>query len=105
MTDGVPLCLERRRVRTMARSRPRWLIGPLSAMLVVVLSFVSLAAVVGPGRAIYWAGTYLIPTVVIVVVVVGTVVLVAREGGKVLDGRDQPPSTNVGTPPSRRGLL
>ncbi len=87
----------------MARSRPRWLIAALSAMLVVVLSFVGLAAVVGADKAIYWAGN-LIPTVVILVVVVGTVVLVAREGGKVLDGRDQPPSTTFGAPPQGEGF-
>ena len=87
----------------MARSRPRWLIAALSAMLVVILSFVGLAAVVGPDKAIYWAGN-LIPTVVILVVVVGTVVLVAREGGKVLDSRDQPPSTTFGEPPQGEGF-
>jgi hypothetical protein len=87
----------------MARSRPHWLRGALSAMLVVVFSFVGLAAVVGPDKAIYWAGN-LIPVVVILVVVVGTVVLVAREGGRVLDGRDQPPSTNVGAAPQREGF-
>ena len=57
------------------------------------------ALVLGPDRATYWAGN-LIPMVVIVIVVVGTVVLVAREGGKVLDSRDQPPSTwAAGAPP------
>ena len=87
----------------MARSRPRWLRGALAAMLVVVLSFVGLAVVVGPDKAIYWAGN-LIPVMVILVVVVGTVGLVAREGGKVLDGRDQPPSTNVGASPQGEGF-
>ena len=74
----------------MARSRPRWLIGALWALLVVTLAFMGLAVVLGPGKAIYWAGN-LVPVVVIVVVVVGVVVLVAQEGGKVLDSRDQPP--------------
>ena len=42
---------------------------------------------------------------VIVIVVVGTVVLVAREGGKVLDSRDQPPSKwAAGAPPRGEGF-
>ena len=87
----------------MARPRPRWLRGALSAMLVVALSFVGLAAVVGPDKAIYWAGN-LIPVVVILVVVVGTVVLVAREGGKVLDSRDERSSTTFGEPSQSEGF-
>ena len=88
----------------MARSRPRWLIGALWALLVAALAFVGLAVVLGPDEAIYWAGN-LIPVVVIVLVVVGAVVLVAREGGKVLDSRDQPPSTSTtGAPPRGEGF-
>ncbi len=83
--------------------RDRRFLAALSAMLVVVLSFVGLAAVVGPDKAIYWAGN-LIPVVVILVVVVGTVVLVGREGGKVLDSRDQPPSTTFGGSPRGEGF-
>jgi magnesium-transporting ATPase (P-type) len=76
-------------------------IAQRAAMLAGALVFVGVLAVlvVGPGRAIYWAVNLLIPVVVILVVVVGTVGLVAREGGKVLDSRDQPPSrTFVGAP-------
>ncbi len=72
-----------------------------AAMLAGALVFVGVLAVlvVGPGRAIYWAVNLLIPVVVLLVVVVGTIGLVAREGGKVLDSRDQPPSTTfVGRP-------
>ena len=88
----------------MARSRPRWLIRALWALLVAALAFVGLAVVVGPDKAIYWVGN-LIPVVVIVVVVVGAVVLVAQEGGKVLDSRDQPPSTSTtGAPPQGEGF-
>jgi hypothetical protein len=109
MRDGVPLRLERRGIRTMARSRPRWLIAALSAILAVVLVFVVLAAVVGLGRAIYWAVNLLIPVVVILVVVVGTVGLLVREGGRVLDNdggrvldsRDKPPSTTFRRTPQR----
>ncbi len=62
------------------------------------------ALVLGPDRAIYWAGN-LIPVVVIVIVVVGVVVLVAQEGGKVLDSRDQPPSTSAaGAAPRDEGF-
>ena len=87
----------------MARSRPRWLIAALSVIIVVILSFVGLAAVIGPDKAIYWVGN-VIPVVVILVVLVVTVGLVAREGGKVLDSRDQQPSTNVGAPPQGEGF-
>jgi hypothetical protein len=88
----------------MARSRPRWLIAALAATLVVVSLFLGLAAVVGPGRAVHWSGTYLIPVVVILVVVVGTVGLLVREGGKVLDSRDQQPSTTFGALPQGEGF-
>ena len=88
----------------MARSRPRWLIMALWALLVAALAFVGLAVVVGPDKAIYWAGN-LIPVVVIVLVVVGGVVLVAQEGGKVLDSRDELPSTSTtGVPPRDEGF-
>ena len=45
------------------------------------------ATVVGPGEAIDWVVTFLIPALVIFGVVVGTILLVAREGGKVYDTR------------------
>jgi hypothetical protein len=85
--------------------RDRRSIAQRAAMLAgaFVLVGVLAALVVGPSRAIYWAGN-LIPVVVILVVVVGTVVPVAREGGKVLDSRDQPPSTTFGAPPQGEGF-
>jgi hypothetical protein len=93
----------------MARSRSRWLIAALWAILVVVLVFVGLAAVVGPGRAIYWAINLVIPMVVILVVVLGTVGLLVREGGRaldsdggrVLDHSDKPPSPTFRRAPQR----
>jgi hypothetical protein len=46
----------------MARSRPRWLIVALLAVLgVALLSFVGLAAVVGLSKAVNWVSYYLIP--------------------------------------------
>jgi hypothetical protein len=42
--------------------------------------------VLGPSRALEWVVVYLIPTAVVLGVVAGTVVLVAREGGKAYDG-------------------
>ena len=85
--------------------RDRRSIAQRAAMLAGAFVFVGVLAalVVGPSRAIYWAGN-LIPVVVILVVVVGAVVLVAREGGKVLDGRDQPPSRTFGGPPKGEGF-
>ena len=46
----------------MARSRARRLIVALLATLgIVLLSFVGLAAVVGPTKAVQWVSPYLIP--------------------------------------------
>ena len=63
--------------------------GTLSTMLagVLVIAGVLAAVVVGPGEAISWVVTYLIPTLVILGVVIGTIFLVAWEGGKVYDTR------------------
>jgi hypothetical protein len=57
--------------RTIARA--------VAAILVVVF-------VLGPSKALEWVVVYLIPTAVVLGVVAGTVVLVAREGGKAYDG-------------------
>ena len=77
----------------MARSRLRWLIGALSAMLVVALASVGLGTIViGSNRAIYWAATYLILGVVLVAVI-AMFGLLARESGNSLDMRYQPSST------------
>jgi len=61
----------------------------LSTMLALALMIAGLiaAVVVGPGEAISWVVTYLIPTLVILGVVVGTIFLVAWEGGKVYHTR------------------
>ncbi len=61
----------------------------LSTMLALALMIAGLiaAVVVGPGEAISWVVTYLIPTLVILGVVVGTIFLVAWEGGKAYDTR------------------
>ncbi len=61
----------------------------LSTMLagVLVIAGVLATVVVGPGEAISWVVTYLIPTLVILGVVVGTIFLVAWEGGKAYDTR------------------
>lgn len=70
-------------------ARNRGPLAALSAMLAVVLVIVGLlaAVVVGPGAAIGWVVIYLIPTLVILGVVVGTIFLVAWEGGKAYDTR------------------
>jgi hypothetical protein len=67
------------------------------AMLLGAFVFVFVVAVIaifGPGRVYHWLVSFLIPMVVILLVVVGTIGLLAREGGKVLDSRDNPPPTN-----------
>jgi hypothetical protein len=67
----------------------RW--GRASARVAAAILFVMF--VLGPSRTLEWAVVYLIPTAVVLGVVAGTVVLVAREGGKAYDrwekhGRD-----------------
>ncbi len=70
-------------------ARNRRPMATLSALLAVVLAIVGLlaAVVVGPGEAIGWVVTYLMPTLVILGVVFGVVGLLVREGGKVYDTR------------------
>src|SRR3712207_2895852 len=100
MKEAVPMRHQNRVLRD------RRSIAERAAMLAGAFVFVGVLAapVLGPDRAIYWAGN-LIPVVVIVIVVVGVVVLVAQEGGKVLDSRDQPPSTSAtGAPPRDEGF-
>jgi magnesium-transporting ATPase (P-type) len=66
------------------------------AMLLGAFVFVFVVAVIaifGPGRVFHWLVSFLIPMAVILLVVVGTIGLLAREGGKVLDSRDNPPPT------------
>ncbi len=55
----------------------------------------------GGGHLVF---SFLLPMAVVVLVVVGTIGLVAREGGKVLDSRDNPPRTDPRAP-SRGGEL
>jgi uncharacterized Tic20 family protein len=67
----------------------RHALSALSAMLALVLVILGVlaAVVVGLGEAISWIVTYLIPTLVILGVVVGTIFLVTWEGGKAYDTR------------------
>ena len=60
----------------------RW--GQASARVAAAILVVMF--VLGPSRALEWGVVYLIPTAVVLGVVAGTVVLVAREGGKAYDG-------------------
>ena len=59
----------------------------------IFVCVVAVIAIVGPGRVFHWLVSFLIPMAVILLVVVGTIGLLAREGGKVLDSRDNPPPT------------
>ena len=78
---------DQRRDLLRQEARNRRPLVALSEMLAVVLVIVGVlaAAIVGPGEAIGWVVTYLIPTLVILGVVVGTIFLVAWEGGKAYD--------------------
>ncbi len=63
------------------------------AILTLLVGFVGLAAIMGPGRAIDWIVTDLLPMVVLLGVVLGVVGLMMREGGKVHDDRYEQHST------------
>jgi magnesium-transporting ATPase (P-type) len=78
---------------------------PLAMLLgaFVVVFAIALIAIVGPGRVFHWLVSFLIPMAVILLVVVGTIGLLAREGGKVLDSRDNPPPTPTTSRVSPRG--
>ncbi len=66
-------------------------LATLSTMLVVIVVLVGLAAiVVGPGRAIDYIGTYLVPVVWILGVLVVVVGLLMLEGGQVSDDGMKP---------------
>ena len=62
---------------------------------------VAVTGLVGPGRVFDWLASFLIPVAVILLVVIGTISLLAREGGKVLDSRDDPPQANSSRVSSR----
>ena len=66
----------------------------LYVILAVFVGFVGLAAIlVGPGRAIDWVVTDLLPMVALIGVVFGVFGLLVRGGGKVYDERYERPST------------
>ena len=67
----------------------RRLHAALYAMVALALGFAGLVAVVGPGRAINWTVTYLIPVVAILGVVVWLYFLLRRGGSRdYYDGND-----------------
>jgi hypothetical protein len=88
---------------------------PLTMLLgaFVFVFAVAVLAIVGPGRVFHCLVSFLIPMAVILLVVVGTIGLLAREGGKVLDstdnrlpildGRDNPLPTPTNSRVSSRG--
>jgi hypothetical protein len=71
---------------------------------VVIVSVLAVIVVVGPSEVFDFLFGFLLPVAVGLLVVVGTIGLVAREGGKVLDSRDNPPRTSPRAP-SRGGEL
>src|SRR5512133_3099174 len=80
---------------------------PLAMLLgaIVVVGFLAAIFVIGPGGVFHFLFSFLLPMAVVLIVVVGTIGLVAREGGKVLDSTDDPPRTNLRRAPSRGGEL
>ena len=73
---------------------------PLAMVLgaVVIVSVLAAIVAVGPGEVFDFLFSFLLPMAVVLLVVVGTIGLVAREGGKVLDSRDNPPRTTPRAP-------
>lgn len=59
----------------------------ICAITTVLVGFVILSVIMGPGKAIDWIVTDLLPMVVLLGVVFGVVGLMMREGGKVHDER------------------
>ncbi len=88
------------------RSRIHFERHPLAMLLVAIVIVGLLAAifVVGPGGVFDWLINFLLPMVVILLVVVGTIALAVQGGAKVLDERDQPSPTNVRSHPRGGGL-
>jgi hypothetical protein len=98
-----------------ARNRIPFDRHPLAMLLgaIVVVGVLAAIFVVGPGRMFDWLVSFLLPLAVILLVVVGTIGLLAREGGKVLDstdnrlpildGRDNPLPTPTSSRASSRG--
>lgn len=72
-----------------------------ASMFVVIVTVTSL---IGPDRVLQWLVSFLIPVAVILLVVLGTVGLLAREGGKVLDSRDDPPQAHSRISPRGEGF-
>lgn len=63
---------------------------------VVIVSVLAVIVAVGPSEVFDFLFGFLLPVAVGLLVVVGTIGLVAREGGKVLDSRDNPPRMSPG---------
>ena len=95
--EGVPM---RRHNRIPFDRHP--LVMLLGALVFVFV--VAVIAIFGPGRVFHWLVSFLIPLAVILLVVVGTIGLLAREGGKVLDSRDNPTPTNLRASPRGEGF-
>ena len=79
---------------------------PLAMVIgvVVIVSVLAAIVVVGPDEVFDFLFSFLLPVAVVLLVVVGTIGLVAREGGKVLDSRDNPLRTSPRAP-ARGGEL
>jgi hypothetical protein len=79
---------------------------PLAMLLgaIVVVGVLAAIFVLGPGGVFHFLFSFLLPMVVILLVVVGTIGLMVQGGAKVLDGSDAWPSKNAGRPPRGEGL-
>ena len=83
---------------------------PLAMLLGAFVFVLALIAIVGPSRLLHWLVSFLIPMAVILLLVVGTIGLLAREGGKFFEGekffnsRYNPPSTPTNSRVSPRSM-
>jgi hypothetical protein len=71
---------------------------------IVVVGVLAAIFVIGPGGVFHFLFSFLLPTAVILLVVVGTIGLMVQGGAKVLDSRDEPRSRNASNRPQGEGL-
>src|SRR5829696_5822868 len=82
----------------------RHLLAMLLGAIVVVVGVLAAIVLFGLEGVFHFLFSFLLPIAGILLLVVGTIGLVVQGGANVLDGRDQPPSTNVRNHPRGGGL-
>ena len=75
------------------------------AVLPGAFVFVAVIAIVGPGRVFHWFVSFLVPMAIILLVVVGMIGLLAREGGRSWIAETTLPRRTRGHPLGARASL